>query len=274
MAVHGFGCLPQITDLRDYVLKSSVVREADLPETYEVSYIHNIKNQGKVSSCSAHAVAEVLEYINPGHKMSTNFIYGTKKMLYGSEGEGMSLRNACKTVAKYGDMVEIDCKGNTEVDKVYSIAEKAFNDKIKLNYAYRFKVKEYVNLKSDEDIKYFIYRYGPVIASIDWYTDYKYNKEEKTIDRTDFSNKDYNKHAIVIYGWDEEAWLCQNSWGVKWGNQGLFRLRYIHGHNEVYGLIDDVNLDSDSVVVNPTYESSFIEVILKFLNLIIAKFKK
>ena len=167
MAIHGFGCLKQVTDLRDYILDKSIVEAVELPDEYVVKYTHNIKNQGKVSSCTAHAVAEILEYINPGHKMSTNFIYGTKRLFYGSEGKGMSIRDACKTVAKYGDPVEIDCKGNTEVDKVYSIAEEVFNDKVKMDYAYRFKIKEYVSLKTDKDIKFFIKKYGPVVASVD-----------------------------------------------------------------------------------------------------------
>ena len=271
MAVHGFGCLPSSVDLRDYILDKSIVNSVELPEEYIIKYNHNVKNQGSVSSCAAHAVAEVIEYYNPGHKMSTNFIYGTKKLLYYSLDEGMMLRDACKTVTKYGDMVEIDCKGNTEVDDVYTIAEEAFNDKIKMDYAYRFKIKKYVKLRTDEDIKFFIKKYGPVVASITWYYDYKFDNDTGLIYRTDPTRFLSDRHAVVIYGWDKDSWFCQNSWGVSWGNKGLFRLKYTDGHNEVYGLIDDASLSSDIAVINPTYNISILDKILKFINFIISK---
>lgn len=35
-------------------------------------------------------------------------------------------------------------------------------------------------------------------------------------------------HAIVIVGWDdaETCWICKNSWGTDWGENGYFRIRW------------------------------------------------
>lgn len=35
-------------------------------------------------------------------------------------------------------------------------------------------------------------------------------------------------HAIVIVGWDdtEESWICKNSWGKDWGENGYFRIKW------------------------------------------------
>jgi hypothetical protein len=35
-------------------------------------------------------------------------------------------------------------------------------------------------------------------------------------------------HAVLIYGWDDidQSWLCKNSWGRGWGEQGHFRIKY------------------------------------------------
>lgn len=34
--------------------------------------------------------------------------------------------------------------------------------------------------------------------------------------------------AVALVGYDDadEAWLCKNSWGPEWGEQGFFRVRY------------------------------------------------
>ncbi|HOX44354.1 MAG TPA: C1 family peptidase [Myxococcota bacterium] len=36
-------------------------------------------------------------------------------------------------------------------------------------------------------------------------------------------------HAVEIVGWDDadQAWICKNSWGPEWGEQGFFRIRYL-----------------------------------------------
>ncbi len=39
-------------------------------------------------------------------------------------------------------------------------------------------------------------------------------------------------HAVIIVGWDDEmcegqgAWICKNSWGESWGENGFFNIRY------------------------------------------------
>ncbi len=35
-------------------------------------------------------------------------------------------------------------------------------------------------------------------------------------------------HAVVIVGWDdaESCWICKNSWGTDWGEDGYFRIRW------------------------------------------------
>lgn len=274
---YGLGCIESPTDLRDYKLKKSSVNSVELPEEFELTYNHKIKNQQSVCSCTAHAAASLLEYYNPSKTLSTNFIYGIRKRLYESFWLGMSIKEACKIMTTYGDMVEADCPGNTEIEDVFDIASEAFDDKSKLEYAYRFKTQKYVRLFTKSDIKYFIYKYGPVIIGFNYYDDFKYNKETHAIDRTN-NNIDIlcsGSHSVLVYGWNKDGWLCQNSWGTRWGNKGLFVLKYEDGILDAFGLIDDPNLSETTDIVDPTYNISLLDKIYKLINTIIAKlFKK
>lgn len=263
-----FGCLKSPTDLRDY--KLSIDKKQKYPDKFKVNIKQfNIKNQGKVSSCVAHATASILEYYSD-LKLSTNFIYGIRKKLYNSTNMGMTLRDACRIVYTYGDMEYNDCPGNTEIEKVFSIAEESFKDENKLNRAYKYKIDLYVNLfRNIDSIKYFLTTYGPVLAAIPWFKSSALdNNFILNNDKSDIVPSSY--HAIVIYGWEDNYWLCQNSWGSKWGNNGLFKLK-MDGLIEAYGLIDSNQDGNTGHIKRPTKGILILEWVLKFINFLIAK---
>ena len=136
----------------------------------------------------------------------------------------MYLADACKIVSQYGDMLEIDCKGNNEIPEVWDIAELAFEDYQKRDRALQFKIKYYFSCKTINDIKLALYQYGPVIAGIKWF--------DKTIADKDGNfiynkNNSYSYHCIMIYGWNDQGFLCQNSFGENWGNKGCFILPFV-----------------------------------------------
>lgn len=273
--MNSFGCLLSQKDLRDVKFKKSLLDKVSLPVKFNIpKKDFAIKDQGRVNSCVANAVASILEYYckNDNIKLSTNFIYGIRHKLYNDTWEGMTFRKACKIVNKYGDMLYDDCPGNNEITEVFDIAEKAFSSKSKLRHAYRHRIKSYVNLFNNElFIKYFIMNYGPVLGAIKWHMLYKFENDKFTLSFNKTTKSSY--HAVIVYGWDEEGWLCQNSWGKGWGKTGCFRLRYEDGFSETFGLIDDKDLDDLSdVIIDPTYGSDIIDKLLKLISNIIAKF--
>ena len=231
-----FGCIPSTYDSRDYTLSAAATKSSELPEEYICPLKMPVKNQGQVGSCVAHATSSILEYhALPAQKLSTNFIYGLQKCLFNKETEGMMLRDACKIAADYGDMLLEDCPGNTEVPGCFSVAEEALNNQEKRARASEYRILKYFLCLSNKDIKHALYNYGPVLASVKWYNTFKVNKEG-ILEGT--QKGDYGYHAIVIYGYTKDGFLCQNSWGSTWGNNGRFILPYTIKVREARGFVD------------------------------------
>ena len=264
-----YGALPPKVDLRDYKLSKTAIQSEQFPEKFECELSIPVKNQGSVASCVAHATSSILEYYSLGNVLSTNFIYGIQKQFSGYDGGGMYLRDACGIVKKYGDMLENDCPGNTEVPDCWDIAESAISDKEKEARAYNNKIDKYVSLKDDNDVKRFLMNYGPVLSSVYWYNSFRTGKDGVLND-----NKigDVGYHAIMVYGWNDKGFLCQNSWGKSWGNKGRFILPYTIKLEESFGLVDDAALHPDNIV--EPKRNVFIDFIYKIINFVINLFKR
>lgn len=232
-----FGCVLSKYDSRDYTLKSDVVSKSNLPEEFILPVEDmRIKNQSDVSSCVAHATSSILEYhSNPRQKLSTNFIYGIQKKLFNNGTKGMCLRDACKIAADYGDMLEEDCPGNTEVPECYSTAESAMADEDKVARASKYRISKYFSCLNNNDIKYAIYKHGPVLASIKWYETYRVNFDGFLVGT---QKGDHSGHAVMVYGYNKDGFLCQNSWGKSWGKSGKFILPYNIKFTEARGIVD------------------------------------
>ena len=264
------GCKLSLTDVRDYRISCSSGDAKQLPEEYCLDILPRVKNQKNVNSCVAHATSSILEYYenisNRDNKLSTNFIYGIQKSECNHEGQGMYLRDACKIVSKYGDMLEAECPGNDEVPECWEIAEKTLeNEEFKSN-ASSFKIKSYFSCNSNDAIKKAIMNYGPVLASIKWYDSYK--PDNKGVLSTAKSGN-VGGHAIMIYGWNKTGFLCQNSWGKNWGNGGRFISPYSIPIKEARCFVDEV----DTTVIIPK-RNNFLDIIYKIINFILNIFKK
>ena len=260
-----YGCKPPVVDVRDYKLTKASSDES-LPKEYSLENLPNVKNQKSVSSCVAHTTSSILEYHNKcNDKLSTNFIYGIQNKHCGHDGSGMYLRDACKIVKDFGDMLEEDCPGNTEVPESWDIAESSLTYEDKVERAKQFIIKSYFNCSNETDIKRAIYKYGPVLCSIKWYDTFKCDNDG--ILNGD-KKGDYGYHAVMIYGWDENGFKCQNSWGNHWGNNGRFILPYSIGVAEAKGLVDEPSNEIKSPIRN-----DFMDIIYKIINFFANLFK-
>lgn len=116
--------------------------------------------------------------------------------------------------------------------------------------------------KNNEKIKEAVYKYGGVQSSL--YTSLTsptsksiyYNKEKYAYC---YKGEERPNHDVVIIGWDDNypkenfntelegdgAFICQNSWGESFGDDGVFYVSYydvnIGIHNVVYSSVEDAN---------------------------------
>ena len=234
--IETFGALKSPFDARDYKLVASA---AEFPDTFELPKV-TVKNQGSTNSCVAHAASSVVEYHhkrqhNEKKSFSTEFIYGLRDVGY-YVGEGMYIRNALNTLRKYGDVPTADFRGNNEYQKAMENVNAKF-DELK-DKAYPHRVSSYFRLNDTNAVKSALMNHGYVVVSMDWYKDAELIDDVYTI-----TDEVSGRHAVVIYGWNETGWLCQNSWGTGWGNKGRFIVPFDFDFNEMWGVTDNITED-------------------------------
>lgn len=267
------GCRPSKIDIRDY--KIACATNEDFPMSFELAPC-KVKNQGGTGSCVAHAMSEALEIFNKSEtgaytELSTEFIYGYRPVGY-YQGVGMSLRDALKTLHKYGDPPESVVKGNHEVEKAKEHIDNVMKDDMVLTLAYKYHITSYMKLVTEQDIKHALMNYGPVVVNMKWY-----DKSYLTMDGIyEYDGNAYGNHAILIYGWNEMGWLAQNSWGTGWGRNGRFIIGYDFKFDEIWGLVDEYVADTDDIIKphNSVFGSLLAKVFNGVINLVASLFRR
>ncbi len=86
-------------------------------------------------------------------------------------------------------------------------------------------IADWVKISDAEGAKNWLSQVGPVTASMAVYEDFQ-NYKSGVYKHT--TGKDCGGHAITIVGYDDEegVWICKNSWGTDWGDNGWFKIAY------------------------------------------------
>lgn len=239
-----YGYIESPKDLRDYTI-SKVAKAVELPATFELTKLPMVKNQGPVSSCVAHAVSSVLEtYDNINY--STGWIYGYRPLDY-YQGEGMITSQALKTINKVGYVNNDFFNHNVEVPKGKELVDKNI-DTLKPE-ANKKKIKSYARLHGEQEIKTALYQTKqPVLVAILVGSNGLRLKNNVAIVPQQFGGG----HQLVCYGWNEQGFLIQNSWGPNWGNEGRFILPYDYPIRESWVItIEGNEPEQNDIIVKP-----------------------
>lgn len=235
--IEAFGAIESKIDVRDYQVACAAAPNVELPEVFELN-MRAVKNQFSVSSCVAHALAAVVEYFNfmqekTDTTMSTEFIYGNR-INHTYTDKGMIIRDALENLRKYGTCPNSSMPGNIEVPE----AIRRFNqDALEvIPAAYPNRITNYCSLYKKNDMKLWLMTKGPVVFSVKWYENYWLTVNNEL--HFDEKSEPSGCHCMVIYGWNKEGWLFQNSWGNTWGDGGRAVYPYNATIREAWGVED------------------------------------
>lgn len=262
------GALPFRADVRDYKLSFA---QEEYPESFKLK-APRIKSQGSVGSCVAHSIAEANEWFHREQEkedklMSTGFIYGNRRNS-SSKTSGMYVREALANMCKYGNVFKEDFKENKEVPEAIDLFESRF-DSLK-DKAYPNRFSTYFKLNNDNDIKHALMNYGPVVFAMPWYKDITV---KDGIMQVNTKSEKSGGHCMLIYGWNKDGWLIQNSWGSNWGSGGRAVLPFDVKKSEAWGVTDEVTSENPDIV-KPNYNTTFKRFIAKILNFFVNLFRK
>lgn len=235
--IEAFGAIESKIDVRDYQVACAAAPNVELPEIFELN-MRAVKNQLAVSSCVAHALAAVVEYFNfmqekTDTTMSTEFIYGNR-INHTYTDQGMVIRDALENLRKYGTCPNSSMPGNIEVPE----AIRRFNQNALgvIPVAYPNRITNYCSLYKKNDMKLWLMTKGPIVFSVKWYENYWLTVNNEL--HFDEKSEPSGCHCMVIYGWNKEGWLFQNSWGNTWGDGGRAVYPYDATIREAWGVED------------------------------------
>ena len=265
------GALKSHYDIRDYKGKTDY-NEENLPKEFslDVSKLPVAFQVG--STCVANSLAKAVELFNIRETgeykpMSVGFIYGNRDSV-DETYEGMYVNKALNRLQKYGTVPYEDYPyeraATVEVPAVLKVL-----DELKAK-AEPYKINEYYRVRTRDEIKAALYSGHPVIFVVEWGAN---NYVQQTVDGR---NKDYlmlnspydSLHAMIIYGWDNEGWLIQNSHGSWWAGDGRTILPFDAFLVEAWGIVDFNNTAEQAIRIEyPNIPKVVAKAINKFMNL-------
>lgn len=231
------GCLPSPSDLRDFRVSSSVTN-VELPSEFRLEN-YDIKDQGNVNSCVAHALSSMLE--KSGWKFSTGWIYGYRPDGY-YQGEGMYPREALNTLLKKGAVKKDDFDYNIEMIKAKDLVDKNI-DKLEV-LANDYHITSYARLFNEKEIKSWMFVHNIAVPIAVETEDLKVDKDNIIKIPSEYPNAG---HALLIVGWNELGFIIQNSWGKNWGDNGYAILPYEYRIREAWGVTTTERHSEESV---------------------------
>jgi len=199
-----------------------------------------VRNQGSMGSCWAFGITGALESAfliatNISLDISENNVQdlGLKYSRYGDvdSAEGGTYMTAAGYFLGWLGVVSTE---NDEYDELGKLSPIIFDEN-----AYHILEAIFINITNSNALKDALTKYGALdlyIFGADKDSDY-YNPETHALY---YNGNITGNHYVTLVGWDDNysadnfkikpegngAWICKNSWGTDWGEDGYFYLSY------------------------------------------------
>ncbi len=242
--MHSYGWLPSKKDPRDFSLRAPSLSEVlDLPSKVDLSGRDPlVLDQGSIGSCTAFAHGMLHHYcqLREGRSPfipSMLALYYNTRLLEGSEtwDAGAAPRSVLKTLSADGICPESDWP--YDLSKLtQKPSPQAYTDGLKAR-AWRYESLQdwpFSALSGDPtglaEMKTCLFRGHPFTFGFNVYAQFETNNNG-LIDMPGPNNNTFlGGHCCLVMGYDDTHrngdFLCKNSWGPSWGQQGFFWMPY------------------------------------------------
>ena len=230
---HSYGWLPQIPDHRDYMFQAPP--NMVLPPSMDLRpQCPPVWDQGQLGSCVAHGVLAAYEFdlmkqgVQPPQSplCSRLFLYYKGRVLEHSvkSDSGLFVRDGAKVLAKGVAREELWPYDIGVFAKAPS--RKADRD------APMHKSVTYRSVAQDISIKQAIASGYPVVFGFTVYASFESSEVASTgvMPMPAAGEAVLGGHCVCAVGYDDGAqrYMCRNSWGASWGQQGYFTMPYAY----------------------------------------------
>jgi len=198
------------------------------PSSFIISSLGNILDQGNIGSCVSNAFAFCINTQTKNHFcISRLYHYTICRIIQNSplnEDDGTTIRTGCKSISNWGAMDENNYSYNTKnFSQLPSLSY--------IKYAKYFKKFSYTFINQDKiSLKNCLNTYKvPIIFGIMIYSSFYNTGPNGIVPFPNISNESLEGgHCMNIIGYDDsKSWfICVNSWGKSFGNNGICYIPY------------------------------------------------
>ena len=222
---------PDLPDFRDYAYTAPKI--TTLPTTVDLRANYGyVYDQGNLGSCTANAVATAFDFVRIKQKLqpikpSRLFIYYNERLLEGTVryDSGAMLRDGIKTLNKQGTC--------TETEWPYVISKFAFKPSTSCyTSALKNTAKQYLRMDNTKlnDLKTCLADGYGFVFGFSVYSSFETQQVATTgqVSLPVKGERFLGGHAVFCLGYDDsiQKFICRNSWGSSWGDQGHFYIPY------------------------------------------------